>query len=185
HHLVSRIACTTGHFVRSILAGERGANKGRLRCLHHRENFSCRSRGRGANPARDEGGGKPHQRRGRGQAPPLLYFLHLIENVSCIFSLEIVLQSEQQHEGNIATILIKSTRVHIGHTRLESGQVAVQHCGDRIAVGYERLSTLNVSWTCVAALLLNGKRSGTTHHLVLLAVHRNDVTRSLFRTGQR
>ena len=55
------------------------------------------------------------QWRGRGQTPPLLYYFHHSENVFCIFGLEIVLQSEKQHEGNIATILIKRTCIHIGH----------------------------------------------------------------------
>src|SRR6266566_649478 len=38
--LISCVARTSGHFVRSILAGERGANQNRLRSLRHRENFS-------------------------------------------------------------------------------------------------------------------------------------------------
>src|SRR6266571_2208145 len=123
-YLVSRIARTPGYFVRSILSRERRANQNRLRCLHHRK----------ISPADLEGGGKPHQRRGRGQAPPLLYYWHLSENVFCIFSLEIVLQSEQQHEGNIATILIKRTCIHIRHARLESCQVTVQHSGNCITI---------------------------------------------------
>jgi hypothetical protein len=68
-----------------------------------------------------------------------------------------MLGSVQEQEIGVATIVLKGACVHVGHARLEPGQVAVEDFGDCLTVGHKCLSALDVPRTGIATLLLHGE----------------------------